>query len=100
MSYSGVTRIDEGVARSDMRKLDMAMARLKESRSTIIRLQQCADGMSGQTGAAISQKAEELRIKVDRLNEKLQRSKELIAMTVREFQTTDVNLSKITGRLR
>mgnify|MGYP000038712717 FL=1 len=100
MSYNGVITISPSAARADMNKLSSAIEQLEQSRTAILQLQQCAEGMSGQTGAAIVEKAEELRIKIDRLNKNLVQSKQLIAKVVQDYQQRDAELGQnIIGRL-
>ena len=91
MSYNGVITISPSAARADMNKLSSAIEQLEQSRTAILQLQQCAEGMSGQTGAAI---------KIDRLNKNLVQSKQLIAKVVQDYQQRDAELGQnIIGRL-
>ena len=95
MAYSdtGVIRIDRDAATADIRKIISAMNRLSESRQTVNQLISCTDGMSGQTGSAIREKAEEMRNKIDRLYNNLSVSKDLIDMVVKKYQNTDTGLA-------
>lgn len=100
MSYNGVITISPSAARADMNKLSSAIEQLEQSRTAIVQLQQCAESMSGQTGAAVVEKAGELKIKIDRLNKNLVQSKQLIAKVVQDYQQRDAELGQsIIGRL-
>ena len=81
--------IDEAVARSDMAKMNQAISHLRQARQTIVRLQNEADAMQGQTGAAIMEKAQELQARIDRLIRQLQNSVQLLGSAVSHYQQLD-----------
>lgn len=100
MAYleTGVIRIDRSAANADMKKIKSAMEHLRESRQTVTQLISCAEGMSGQTGNAIREKAEEMRNKIDRLYNNLSVSNDLIDMVVKKYQSTDTGLADFINR--
>lgn len=81
--------IDEAVARSDMAKMNQAIAHLKQARQTVTQLMNEAETMQGQTGAAIVEKAQELQHRIDRLTRQLQNSVSLLGSTVAHYQQLD-----------
>lgn len=81
--------IDEGVARSDMAKMNQAISHLNQARQTVVRLMNEAETMQGQTGMAIVEKAQELQIRIDRLTRQLQTSVSLLGSTVAHYQQLD-----------
>ena len=99
-SDSGVVRIDRDAATADMRKLASAMERLSDSCQTINQLINCAEGMTGQTGSSIREKAEEMRNKIDRLYNNLSVSRDLIDTVVKKYQNKDTSLASFVGTLR
>ena len=81
--------IDEGVARSDMAKMNQAISDLQQARQTIAQLINEAEAMQGQTGAAILEKAQELQARIDRLTRQLQTSVQLLGSAVEHYQQID-----------
>lgn len=81
--------IDEAVARSDMAKMEQAIAHLKQARQAIVRLMNEGEGMQGQTGTAIVEKSQELLQRIDRLSRQLQNSVSLLGSTVAHYQQID-----------
>ena len=81
--------IDEGVARSDMAKMNQAISHLQQARQTVVRLMHEAETMQGQTGTAILEKAQELQARIDRLTRQLQTSVQLLGSAVAHYQQID-----------
>lgn len=81
--------IDEGVAQSDMAKMNQAIQLLKQARQTITQLMNSAESMQGQTGNAIVEKAQELQTRIDLLIRQLQTSVSLLNRTVVHYQQID-----------
>lgn len=90
-----VIRIDRAAANADMRNLSQAMKDLENSRHTISQLISCAEGMSGQTGTAIRDKAEEMKNKIDKLYNNLSVSRDLIDKVIIKYQSTDIDLAEV-----
>ena len=81
--------IDEAVARSDMAKMNQAIAHLRQARQTVTQLLNEAETMQGQTGTAIVEKAQELQARIDRLTRQLQTSVALLGSAVAHYQQLD-----------
>ena len=81
--------IDENAARSDMMKIGQARQKLQQARNTLKHLNEEAEGMQGQTGAAIAEKSQELMMRIDQLSRRLQASVELLNQTVSHYQSID-----------
>lgn len=90
---SGAITIDEVAAANDIRKIQEAESYLYQSRTAIIQLMDLADRMTGETSNAIRDKAYELQTMVDRLNQQLAESRQLIQATVRRYQQIDAQLA-------
>lgn len=91
--------IDEGVARSDMSKMSQAIQHLNQARRTVTQLMSEAQGMQGQTGMAIAEKAQELQYRIDKLTRQLQTSISLLNSAVVHYQQLDnEHASKIRNR--
>lgn len=81
--------IDEAAARSDMAKISQAAQLLKQARQAVSQLLSSAEGMQGQTGSAIAEKAQELQHRIDLLTRQLQTSVALLNSTVVHYQQLD-----------
>jgi len=90
---SGAITIDEVAAANDIRRIQEAESYLAQSRSAILQLMDLAERMTGQTADAIRDKAYELQTQVDRLNNQLVQSKQLISATVKRYQQIDAQLA-------
>lgn len=90
---SGVITIDEAAAHRDIMKIEQAENYLEESRVKVLQLLELAEGMTGNTAAAIRDKAEEMRAEIDSLRSNLNASKQLIRKTVIRSQLVDSSLA-------
>ena len=90
---SGAITIDEIAAANDIRRIQEAEGYLAQSRSVILQLMDLAERMTGQTADAIRDKAYELQTQVDRLNNQLVESRQLINATVKRYQQIDAQLA-------
>ena len=90
---SGVITIDEAAAHRDIMKIEQAENYLEESRVKVLQLLELAEGMTGNTAAAIRDKAEEMRAEIDSLRSNLNASKQLIRKTVIRYQLVDSSLA-------
>ena len=90
--------IDEGIARSDMAKMNQAITALQHARHAIAQLRTESESMQGQTATAILEKTQELQVRVDRLIRQLQTSVSLLQSTVSHYQQLDeAHAAKIRG---
>lgn len=94
---SGVITIDEAAAKRDIMKIEQAENYLEESRVKVLQMLELAEGMTGNTAAAIRDKAEEMRAEIDSLRSKLNASKQLIRSTVIRYQLVDSSLASFIG---
>lgn len=91
---SGAITIDEAVAYGDISKIRSAISYLQQSRQSVNQLIGCVEPMQGQTGAAIGEKALELRSRLDALVANLETSAALISATVSRYQQIDAALAQ------
>ncbi len=87
--FDGKITIDEAAAEKDVRNIRAAREILVEAKRSIDRLFAQASESTGDTAAAILEKAQELAKKVDVLVNRLDESAHLIQKTVAHYQEVD-----------
>lgn len=90
--------IDESAANSDISKIGQAIRDLQRARQSIHTLNTTAEGMRGQTGSAIAEKAQELLARIDRQIRLLSASAELLRQAVIHYQQVDAAHAVRIGR--
>lgn len=95
MSYqdsTGNITIDEIAAQTDKNRINQALASLENARNTVKILAETATVGQGKTCLAISEKSQELIVKIDEMISRLYETENFITNTVNYYQAIDEEL--------
>lgn len=90
---AGNIYINEDAANADIAKIRAAIARLEEAQSSIKKLSNSADNMTGQTGEAIKEKCATLDSQIKSLTGNLNYTIRLIKGAIQEYQQKDAEMA-------
>ena len=90
---AGNIYINEDAANADIAKIRAAITRLEEAQSSIKKLSNSADNMTGQTGEAIKEKCTTLDSQIKSLTGNLNYTIRLIKGAIREYQQKDAEMA-------
>ena len=90
---AGNIYINEDAANADIAKIRAAITRLEEAQSSIKKLSNSADNMTGQTGEAIKEKCTTLDSQIKSLTGNLNYTIRLIKGAIQEYQQKDAEMA-------
>ena len=90
---AGNIYINEDAANADIAKIRAAITRLEEAQSSIKKLSNSADKMTGQTGEAIKEKCTTLDSQIRSLTGNLNYTIRLIKGAIQEYQQKDAEMA-------
>ena len=90
---AGNIYINEDAANADIAKIRAAITRLEEAQSSIKKLSNSADNMTGQTGEAIKENGTTLDSQIKSLTGNLNYTIRLIKGAVQEYQQKDAEMA-------
>lgn len=88
-SFDGTYVLDPDAGSADIRKLHQANELLTQAKQKLINLQAAADGMTGETANAISDKSAELQKRISHLTEIINTASSYIADAVDAYLAFD-----------
>lgn len=89
---AGNITIDEIAAQADKNRINQALASLENARNTVKILSETAATGQGKTSLAISEKSQELIVKIDEMISRLYETENFITSTVNYYQAIDEEL--------
>ena len=96
----GLTVIDRDAAEADVRKIAFAVDILQDAENKLHTLKRLSESSQGNTAQAISEKAEELQQRVQRMKCALEEAQRYIRNTVQSYERRDAILCQLIEGMR